>query len=144
MDVVFAGIWFSNYASDNSGRNYCLNAHNSVLKKLKTLKEVIFYNDDYNKVNIPTSSIVYCDIPYKNTTPYCKKEVGIFNHDEFYQWVEENKDKFTILISEYKDNIPDNFEIVWELESKQDIRSSNGEKKKTVEVLITPKKNKGE
>ncbi len=29
----FSGIWFSNYAKDNTGRNYCKNAYNSILKK---------------------------------------------------------------------------------------------------------------
>ena len=131
----FAGKWFEGYATSNS-RNYCLNAYNSVLSKLQKLRNVVFYNLDYSEVDIPKGSFVYCDIPYKNTTQYCKAEVGEFNHDEFYQWVRNNSYRYDIYISEYKKNIPDDFEIVWEMESKQDIRNKENERVKTVEVLI--------
>ena len=131
----FAGKWFGGYAYSDK-RNYCLNAYNSVLNKLKNLKNVMFYNLDYSEVDIPKGSFVYCDIPYKNTTPYCKKEVGEFNHEEFYQWVRENSNKYEIYVSEYKENVPNDFEIVWEQNSKKDIRNKNNIKEKTIEVLM--------
>lgn len=131
----FAGKWFGGYAYSDK-RNYCLNAYNSVLNKLKNLKNVMFYNLDYSEVDMPKGSLVYCDIPYKNTTQYCKAEVGEFNHEDFYKWVRDNSDKYDIYISEYKKNIPKDFEIVWEIESKQDIRNSKNERAETVEVLI--------
>ena len=131
----FAGKWFGGYAYSDK-RNYCLNAYNSVLNKLKNLKNVMFYNLDYSEVDIPKGSFVYCDIPYKNATPYCKKEVGEFNHEEFYQWVRENSNKYEIYVSEYKENVPNDFEIVWEQNSKKDIRNKNGIKEKTIEVLM--------
>lgn len=93
----FAGKWFGGYASSDN-RNYCLNAHNSLLNKLQSLQDVKFYNKNYSELNIPKGSLVYCDIPYKNTTPYCRHEVGEFNHDKFYQWVRENSDKYDIYI----------------------------------------------
>ena len=131
----FAGKWFGGYAHADK-RNYCLNDYNSVLNKLKNLKNVMFYNLDYSEVDIPKGSFVYCDIPYKNATPYCKKEVGEFNHEEFYQWVRENSNKYEIYVSEYKENVPNDFEIVWEQNSKKDIRNKNGIKEKTIEVLM--------
>ena len=72
----------------------------------------------------------------KNTTPYCKSEVGEFNHDEFYDWVRKNSDNYDIYVSEYKQNIPDDFKIVWEKNSKKDIRNKNNIREETVEVLI--------
>lgn len=135
----FAGKWFGGYATSDS-RNYCLNAHNSILDKMQYLKDVEFYNKDYQEVNIPIGSLVYCDIPYKNTTQYCKKEVGEFNHEEFYQWVRDNSNKYDIYISEYKKNVPNDFEIVWEMKSKQDIRNSKNERAGTIEVLMKYKK----
>lgn len=135
----FAGKWFGGYASSDN-RNYCLNAYNSTLDKMKHLKDVEFYNNDYTEVDIPKGSLVYCDIPYKNTTQYCKNEVGEFNHDEFYQWVRDNSDKYDIYISEYKKNVPEDFEIVWEMESKKDIRNSKNERAETIEVLMKYKK----
>ena len=132
----FAGKWFGGYARNNRGDNYCLNVHNSTLKKLEQLNGVIFYNEDYSQVNIPKGSLVYCDIPYKNTTPYCKNEVGIFNHEEFYQWVRENSPHYEIYISEYKQNVPKDFEVVWEYKSKKEIRNKDNKREVTIEVLM--------
>ena len=132
----YSGKWFGGYCRDNTGRNYCLNAKNSNLKLLSSLQDVKFYNKDYKDVDIPIGSLIYCDIPYKNTTQYCKNEVGKFDHDEFYQWARENSDKYEIYISEYKENIPNDFEIVWEKTSRKDIRNRNNELVKTQEVLI--------
>lgn len=138
----FAGKWFGGYGRDNSGRNYCLNAKNSNLKILPKIQDVIFYNEDYKDVDIPIGSLVYCDIPYKDTTSYSNKEVGIFDHEEFYQWVRNNSDNYDIYISEYKHNVPEDFEIVWEKKSKKDIRNKNNEREKTIEILMKYKKNK--
>ena len=91
-------------------------------------------------MDIPKGSLVYCDIPYRNTTQYCKSEVGEFNHEEFYEWVKSNSDKYNIYIGEYKKNVPDDFEIVWELESKQDIRNSKNKRAETIEVVMKYKK----
>lgn len=97
---------------------------------------VSFNNGDYLSVDIPIGSLVYCDIPYKNTTPYCKNEVGIFNHDEFYQWVRDNSDKYDIYISEYLKNVTDDFEIVWTYRSNKEIRDKDGIRQPTTEVLM--------
>ena len=132
----YSGKWFGGYARNNTNRNYCLNAKNSNLKILPKIKDVVFYNLDYKEVDIPIGSLVYCDIPYKNTTSYCKNEVGEFNHEEFYKWVRGNSDKYDIYISEYKKNVPDDFEIVWEKNSKKDIRNKNNKREDTIEVLM--------
>lgn len=126
----FAGKWWGGFAKDSTNKNYCKTAHNSTMKKVEKLKGVSFYNFDYKELNIKYDSIVYCDIPYKSTTAYCKKEVGEFNHNEFYDWCFENKNKFTILISEYEHNLPEGFKIVWKKESKQSIRNKETNKKK--------------
>ena len=131
----YAGRWFEGYARSGE-RNFCLNAKNSNLKILQKIQDVIFYNEDYKDVDIPIGSLVYCDIPYKNSKPYSSKEVGIFNHNEFYQWVRNNSDKYDIYISEYKHNIPEDFEIVWEKKSKKDLRNKNNEQESTIEILM--------
>ena len=131
----YAGRWFEGYARSGE-RNFCLNAKNSNLKILPKIQDVIFYNEDYKDVNIPIGSLVYCDIPYKDSKPYSKKEVGIFNYNEFYQWVRDNSDKYDIYISEYKHNVPENFEIVWEKKSKKDLKNKNNEQESTIEILM--------
>ena len=131
----YAGRWFEGYARSGE-RNFCLNAKNSNLKILQKIQDVIFYNEDYKDVNIPIGSLVYCDIPYKDSKPYSKKEVGIFNYNEFYQWVRDNSDKYDIYISEYKHNVPEDFEIVWEKKSKKDLKNKNNEQESTIEILM--------
>ena len=139
------GRWMdgSTYAEDKTGRNYCLNAKNSNLKILPKIQDVIFYNLDYKDVEIPIGSLVYCDIPYKNSTQYSIKEVGKFNHDEFYQWVRDNSNIYDIYISEYKDNIPNDFQIVWEKNTKKSARQIGKDNKNRfeTEVLIKYKNN---
>ena len=61
---------------------------------------------------------------------------GEFNHEEFYDWVRRNSDKYDIYVSEYKQNIPDDFIIVWEQNSKKDIRNKDNVREETVEALI--------
>lgn len=137
---AFAGDWFQGYAKSKD-RNYCLNAKNSTMKKLNNLKNVEFYNKDYRDLNIPNGSFVYCDIPYKNTIQHTKSLLGEFNHDEFYQWVKDNCNKYDIYVSEYKENVPNDFKIVWEYKSKKDIRDKHGIQSDTIEVLIRYNKN---
>ena len=134
--LSYSGKWFGGYCRGGKDRNYCLNAKNSNNKILKNITDVKFYNLNYDEVPIPDGALVYCDIPYKNTTSYCKSEVGEFNHDQFYDWVRRNSDKYDIYVSEYKQNIPDDFTIVWEQNSKKDIRNKNNVREETVEVLI--------
>ena len=94
--LSYSGKWFGGYCRGGKDRNYCLNAKNSNNKILNNIMDVKFYNLNYDEVPIPNGALVYCDLPYKNTTPYCKSEVGEFNHDEFYDWVRKNSDNYDI------------------------------------------------
>ena len=134
--LSYSGKWFGGYCRSKDKRNYCLNAKNSNNKILPYIMDVDFKCCDYKDVDIPVGAMVYCDIPYKRSTQYDRKEIGDFNHDEFYEWVRVNSNKYDIYISEYKKNIPNDFSIVWERNSKKDIRNSKNEREDTVEVLI--------
>lgn len=126
----FAGKFFGGYARDAINRNYCLNAKNSILKKISKLHDVTFYNLDYQSVPIESGSVVYCDIPYKNTTPYIYK----FDYDRFYSWVEDNKSNYTIFISEYEVNKV--YPVVLSLQSKTDVGDKSNNKIPTVEIVM--------
>lgn len=136
----FSGKWWGGYCRDNTGRNYAKNGSNSILKKIGKLKDknIQLFNKNYSEVNIPENSIVYSDIPYKNSTQYSKKEVGSFCHDSFYNWVRKavRIPKCKIYISEYRNNVPDDFRVVWSHKSKKDIRNKNGIQEATNEVVI--------
>ena len=56
----FAGKWFGGYAKDNTSRNYCLNAHNSILCKMENLRETDFACFDYKELH-PVGCLIYCD-----------------------------------------------------------------------------------
>lgn len=133
----FSGKWWGGYAKDGGDRNYCLNAYNSVKDKVSLLNGVVFSGLNYYDVNAPKGSLIYCDIPYKDTTQYSAVEP--FNHDKFYSWaVSMVECGFDVLVSEYEHNVPSGWEVVWKHISKQDIRNKNGGKTPTVEVVMKP------
>ena len=99
----FSGGWHSGYAHNNRNHNYAMGARNTLFKQKPKLGGVTFTSCDYNKASIPVGAVVYCDPPYKGTTNkyYDRK----FDYDKFIEWVEANKDKYDIYISEYKENL---------------------------------------
>lgn len=132
----FAGRYFNGYAKDQTDRNYCLNAKNSITKKHSTMSDVIFSNGNYFDIKLPINSLIYCDIPYKNTTKY---STGDFDHNKFYQWsLDRQAEEHTVLVSEYKNNLPNGWEIVWEHESKKSIRNKDGIQETTIEIVMRP------
>lgn len=137
--LSFSGKWFRGFARNSRGDDYFSNAVNSIQKKSGKLLGVEFSNKSYKDVALPENSMLYCDIPYKNSVGY---SVGDFNHEEFYKWGEQKQSEgFTVLVSEYSKNVPEGWEIVWQYQSKKDIRNSEGVQEATVEVLMKPKEN---
>lgn len=130
----FSGGWKNGYArSDKYHTNYAKDGHNSLLRQKPKLEGVTFISYSYDRLPIPDGAVVYCDPPYRNKRKHYY--VNKFNYDAFTEWVEANKGKYDIYISEYKENIsawPSNYEVVWEKESRQVMVNST----KTTEVLI--------
>ena len=132
----YSGKYFGGYARNSRGDDYCGNAKNSLLKKHQSLKDVEFSTGDYSKLHIPTGSLVYCDIPYKNTTKY---STGSFNHEDFYKYAKiKAREGCVVLVSEYEHNVPEGWTVVWRQESKKDIRNKEGIQESTIEVLMKP------
>lgn len=98
------------------------------LQSLETLKDIQITNLDYREVEIEKDSVIYCDIPYKNTTKY---SIGDFNHNEFYEWARKQNN---IYISEY--NMPEDFKIVSERNIKSLLSTTSNDKTVT-EKLFT-------
>jgi len=105
----WSGKWFAGYAR-GEGRNYCLEAKLSLLKKHKQLKEVTFTHHNYRTVS-PHNEVIYADPPYRGTTGY---EGEIFDTVSFWKtmryWSKDN----TVIISEYE--APADFKIIWQAE----------------------------
>lgn len=117
-----------------------INVSNQGIKNLKrqasNLKNIKFINCDFR--DIPKDKIkgyvIYCDIPYKNTTKY---KTGKFPYEEFYQWANEMAKDNVVLISEY--NMPEIFKCIWQKEIKVSFcstRKANDEKDKRIEKLF--------
>lgn len=130
----FSGKWFGGYARSGS-RNYCLNAHNSLMKKLENIKDVTFQCKSFEELT-PEKSLIYCDPPYKGTTQYGKL-VGDFDSEVFWDKMRNWSEANTVIISEY--NAPDDFEEIWRKEVKTDIRNKNNVKEDRLEKLFIHK-----
>ena len=85
----------------------------NVKAQINNIKGINFIASDYQSLKIPNNSIIYCDIPYKDTKQYLTSKD--FNHIEFWEWCRnKTKEGNDVFISEY--NAPEDFECVWKME----------------------------
>ena len=98
--------------------------------------KLINLNQDYRNVEIKSNSVIYCDMPYKDTNGYERKtNKSNFDYDYFYDWCEKQTEP--VFISEY--TMPDNrFRCIMEIEKTSSYCATNN-KKKTVEKLFIPR-----
>ena len=129
----YGGGFRDGYARDNAGRNYAKGGKNSLLKQKPKLSGVQFTCYDYRKLYIPEGSVVYCDIPYKGTRH--KYYDSKFDYDCFYNWVEQNKHRYRIFISEYKQNERSNWKTVYERNGYSSVCINPKSRKSTIEIL---------
>jgi hypothetical protein len=80
------------------------------LQRLERLPSPYFYSKDYREVDIKENSVVYCDIPYKDTESY-----GHFDHNEFFEWAASRP--FPVFISEYHIADP-RFKLVYSVDKR--------------------------
>ena len=66
------------------------------LQSLQCLQRLQKFRGDYRNVKIQPDSLIYCDIPYKNTVEYSD---GGFDYESFYEWAEMQTEP--VIISEY-------------------------------------------
>lgn len=91
----------------------------------------------------PHESVIYCDIPYRNTSGY-KLCGNAFDYERFYRWsIDKAKQGYNVFISEY--SMPqDRFREIWHKDTYASfnvIKSECGAKNKPqrTERLFTPK-----
>lgn len=130
----FAGKWFGGYARDATGGNYAKMAYNSLAKKVATLHGVQWVAGDYRTLTYPDGCLIYCDPPYQGTTQY--GAVGNFDTATFWEFCrEKSRLGHIVFVSEYA--APDDFHVVWSVETKTDMRMRDGEKDARTEKLFT-------
>lgn len=134
----FGSHWFASWArnvpqdvkmSDQTKYKYRTRyeeGFDKLSKIAKNVKDVDFYHSDYSDLKIPNNSIIYCDIPYKDTTSYDSKNVlKPFVHDEFWPWAKDKSESgHKVFVSEYQ--APEEWKTVW---SKDQITSVHNEAK---------------
>ena len=124
----YGGKWFGGYINDykenrrlKNGRlpNHQTESRNSILKQKEKIQDITFFNLEYDKIDYPSNSLIYCDPPYESTTKY-KDD---FNHKKFWEWCRKmTNNGHTVFISEY--NAPEDFECL--IEVKTNTQLSNG------------------
>lgn len=125
----FGGKYFAGYARSGT-RNYCLNAKNSLLKQLPKIKDIQFNCKDYKEL-IFNNAMIYCDPPYAKTTKYT---LGEFNSNEFWDTMRKWSESNIVLISEYQ--APEDFECIWEKQTKTDLRGKDSNKIIRIEKIF--------
>lgn len=89
---------------------------------------------DYQDVIIEDNSVIYCDIPYKNTGGYVGKGSN-FDYERFYEWC--LKQSQPLFISSYE--MPENdFKVIAEF-ARTDTLSATNNSKKVIEKIFIPR-----
>lgn len=127
----FSGKWFGGYATDNTGRNYCKNAYNAVMKVVPYLSRIVLSSRDYATYDVPEGSyVIYCDPPYANTTKPGERQA--FDHTAFWQWV--NTREVPCYVSEYE--APADTCAVWQRDVKTDMHTTSGKAPRVEKLFV--------
>lgn len=135
----YGGGWWNGYAHKNPNRNedHVKEAYNGTMKQINSFKHLTesrFTYGSYDAMEIPNSSVIYCDPPYAST----KKYESDFDNDAFWEWCRKMKDKGNeVYISEY--SAPSDFKCIWSKTRKDGMGTYKfGEKQSTkIEKLFT-------
>lgn len=130
----FDGGYSGHHVKGSNGkeRDYISENIRNTLAQVDALRNVEFHSGEYYDITIPPNSLIYCDIPYKDTKQYATSKN--FDYDRFYQWCKEMKAcGHSVFISEYQ--MPSDFTCIWQ---RQVTNAMNLTKtKSTIEKLFT-------
>ena len=120
------------YSGISVGRNYIHESMLDIIKQIDKLQGVEFHCCSYDALIIPKKSIIYCDIPYKDSKQYDRVK---FDYDKFYQWCFDKKSEgHRVYISEYW--MPNDFQCIWEKEVPIHMNSYKGENRKIEKLYL--------
>lgn len=96
---------------DVGGRDYIAENIVNITKQLPKLEGVKFVHSDFEFLEIPPNSIIYCDIPYPDTKGYTTSKN--FPYATFWRWCKDrHAEGHKVYISAY--DAPDDFFPIWE------------------------------
>jgi site-specific DNA-adenine methylase len=105
------------------------------LQNIEVQGNVVNFNKSYDEIEIKPNSIIYCDIPYKNTGTYNE---DAFDYNKFYDWALRQTQP--IFISEY--DMPNEFICIAE-RKKISSMSPTKNNTKSIERIFIPKNQHG-
>lgn len=120
----FNGRFFDGgYSGHNvKGRDYIGEQIKNTLSQVQKLQGVKFLCGSYDSFEMPRNSVIYCDIPYKNTKQYSISKD--FNYESFYQWSRLiTREGNSVFISEYQ--APDDFVCIWKKQVTNAMNTNN-------------------
>ena len=127
------GKFFNSSVDENKIRLQALQTFASLerLQRLQRLQRRAGY---YDEVEILPDSVIYCDIPYKDTNTYSLKDKTLqpFNHEKFYDWCRRQKEP--VFISSYE--MPDDFITVAEFKHRSTLCAT--ENLEVIEKVFVP------
>lgn len=129
----YNGKFFGGYAGKvhtkiNTVRDYYDEAKRNLEAQIPHLKGIKWDCKNYLDYKDINNALIYCDIPYKNTTGYGTA----FNHDEFWRWAEEKSKNNIVLVSE--EQAPVGWSCIWQQEIKRTL--DNKSRSNKVEKLF--------
>ena len=111
------------------------------LEKLESAGDFTISKLNYQDVQIPADTVIYCDVPYsgKRTTDGGSTAYNsrTFDYDRFYDWCAEQTE--LTVISEY--SMPDGFVPIWQKEKT--VNSCATQTTKAIEKLFIPEHQAG-
>ncbi len=121
----YGGKWLGGWRRDSEGkRDYVSESYRNAEKQSPRLKGIDLICCQYDKLDIPAGSVIYCDPPSQNTTKYKDS----FEHGAFWQWCRDMVDDgHEVFISEY--SAPDDFVCIWSKEVNNSLTKETGSKK---------------
>jgi DNA adenine methylase len=117
----YNGRFFAGYSGEvltKTGiiRNYTAESCRSIIQQVPLIQGIDFQCCDFRSLVIPRNSIIYCDIPYQDSTKYEKD----FPHKYFWKWcIKQKRLGHQIFVSEY--SAPSDFTCVWETKTVSQI-----------------------
>jgi len=131
--LSYSGKWFGGWCRDKDRkRDYVKEAYKNALKQHPKLQGINLIHSDYRSLFIPKNSIIYCDIPYKNTTKYKNND---FDYNVFWEWCRNmTKKGHKVFISEY--NAPEDFKCIWQKEQVSSLTKNTGSKRAIEKLFI--------
>lgn len=111
----YNGRFFDGGYSGHSvgNRDYISEQIRNTQRQIDKVTGIEFRSGDYQDLEIPDNSIIYLDIPYKNTKQYSTSKE--FNHTVFWDWCRKISNMGNmVFVSEY--NAPDDFTCIWKKE----------------------------